>query len=194
MKNLILASGSPRRSAILREAGYDPVIRPADVDETLPEGISGRDAVMFLSLKKAMAAQAALSQSEPALAGSAVILAADTIVYDNEIMGKPSDKAEAREMILRLAGRHHQVITGVTLLDTETGLKYTFADTTAVHCLPVDPADLEAYLDTPEPYDKAGAYAIQGWFGKYISHIDGSFTNVVGLPLERTETYLKDLL
>ena len=178
MKNLILASGSPRRSAILREAGYDPVIRPADVDETLPEGISGRDAVMFLSLKKAMAAQAALSRSEPALAGSAVILAA----------------TEAREMILRLAGRHHQVITGVTLLDTETGLKYTFADTTAVHCLPVDPADLEAYLDTPEPYDKAGAYAIQGWFGKYISHIDGSFTNVVGLPLERTETYLKDLL
>ena len=58
----------------------------------------------------------------------------------------------------------------------------------------MDPADLEAYLDTPEPYDKAGAYAIQGWFGKYISHIDGSFTNVVGLPLERTETYLKDLL
>ncbi len=192
-KTLILASGSPRRSTILRNAGYDPVIRPADVDETLPPAISGRDAVMFLSLKKAMAAEAALRVSDPSLLHS-VILAADTIVYSNMIIGKPCGKDEAREMILRLSNDRHQVITGVTLLDVPSGRKYTFADSTTVYCLPVDPDDLEAYLDTPEPYDKAGAYAIQGWFGKYISHIEGSFDNVVGLPSERVTEMLKDLL
>lgn len=177
---IILASQSPRRIEIMKNHGLDPIVMPADVDETLPEGIGMEDAVMFLSLKKALSIEAA----HPELAGS-LIIAADTVVYKDGIMGKPEDRADAFRMIDSIRNTSHYVATGVSLVVAGKPLKRSFCAITEVFCRDYTEADINGYIDTDEPYDKAGGYAIQGAFGKFIDHIDGDYENVVGLPFAR---------
>jgi len=172
----------------MREHGLDPEVVPANVDETLPEGIAMEDAVMYLSLKKALFVEAA----HPELAG-ALIIAADTVVYKDEILGKPSDRAEACRMINAIKNTSHQVATGVALVVAGEPARRSFCNVTDVFCRSYSDADINAYIDTDEPYDKAGGYAIQGAFGKYIDHIEGDYENVVGLPFTQMMAEIEKL-
>ena len=120
-----------------------------------------------------------------------VMMISDTIVFKDEIMGKPSDRDDARKMLETIKGTYHFVSTGVALIDLVTGEETVLNDVTKVFCTNYTDDDIEAYLDTDEPYDKAGAYAIQGIFGKHIDHYEGDYENVVGLPFHIIEEYLK---
>jgi septum formation protein len=158
---------------------------PSDLEETLPPG-SLRDAVARLALDKARAVAA--RTAEPA-----VVLGADTVVViDGEALGKPADPAEARAMLRRLRGRPHEVITGVAVVDTPTGRAATVSVVSRVRMGDYDEAALEAYVAGGEPLDKAGAYAIQGAGGALVAGLEGSFSNVVGLPLAETARLLAD--
>ena len=186
---IILASGSARRKEIFESHGYDPVIMPMDVDETLPDDISPQDAVMYLALKKGLAAEQSISKEEHAL-----IVSADTIVYAKDvttgiwtIMGKPKDDEDAWRMLKSIVGTDHKVMTGVALLYTGhdlPALKRAFYDSTNVYVNPMTNDEIKAYIDSGEPFGKAGGYAIQMEFGKYIDHIEGDYENVVGFPYQ----------
>lgn len=170
---LVLASKSPRRSEILKNAGIDFTVRVADADETIPEGTPPEEAVVFLATRKAMAVERAEDET---------VLGADTVVVlDNKILGKPKDKNEAFNMIKSLSGRVHSVFTGVCIV--EKGRSITFAEETEVEFLPLTDNEINAYIDTSEPYDKAGAYGIQGIASKFVRRINGDYFNVVGLPI-----------
>ena len=182
MNNLILASGSARRIALLKTAGIDPIIKPAEIDETLPEGISPRDAVMFLAFKKALHVESECLGTYDGF----TIIGADTVVaLGDQIMGKPKDKDEALEILLSLSGKSHKVYTGVALIKVGESTRTVFVDETTVYFKSYNSAELEDYLNTDEPYDKAGAYAIQGYFGRYVANYDGDYNNVIGLPTKR---------
>ena len=192
-ETVILASQSPRRLEILRAHGIDPVVRPTDADETLPDGIGMEDAVRYLSSVKAEACLRDLASLGPeAMPPDALLVAADTVVYTDRlgIMGKPADQKEAFLMLSTIRGTFHFVATGVTLIDTGTAERLTFADVTEVWCKEYSDADIMNYIEQEKPYDKAGAYAIQGPFGSHIDHITGDYENVVGLPFDRIEAEL----
>lgn len=186
---IILASASPRRLEILNKHGIEPVILPQDTDESLPEGIGMTEAVEKLSSDKAHACYDAV-KNDPAYEGF-VILGADTIVWKDEIMGKPADRADAFRMLDKIRGTYHYVVTGVCLIDVSSGSETVMNDVTAVHCVNYTDDDINDYISLGEPYDKAGSYAIQGYFGRYIDHIDGDYENVVGLPFHIIEDALK---
>ena len=170
---LVLASKSPRRSEILKNAGVDFTVRVADADETIPDGTKPCDAVVFLAARKAMAVERADDE---------VVLGADTVVVlDDEILGKPKDREDAFNMIRMLSGRVHSVFTGVCAIGD--GISLTFAEETKVEFYPLSDDEINEYIDTDEPYDKAGAYGIQGLASKFISGIQGDYFNVVGLPV-----------
>ena len=170
---LVLASKSPRRSEILKNAGFDFVIRTADADETIPEGTNPEDAVVFLAARKAMAVER--NEDE-------VVLGADTIVVlDDEILGKPKDRGDAFNMLRSLSGRVHSVFTGVCAISDKGSI--TFAEETKVEFYPLSDEEINDYINTSEPYDKAGAYGIQGIASKFIKGINGDYFNVVGLPI-----------
>lgn len=183
MTELILASSSPRRIDMMKKHGFTPKIMPADIDETIPQNSGAQDAVMFLALKKALHTEQELLRRSPQYAGS-LIIAADTVVHADKILGKPASRKEAREMLLSLRGRSHYVSTGVAIIKAGMPVREVFCDTTKVFCKDFSLEELEGYLDTDEPYDKAGAYAIQGIFSKHIDHIEGSFDTVVGFPID----------
>jgi septum formation protein len=170
---LVLASKSPRRSEILRNAGLDFTVRVADADETIPDGTKPQDAVVFLAARKAMAVERADDE---------LVLGADTVVVlDNKILGKPKDRDDAYNMIKSLSGRVHSVFTGVCAVGN--GISLTFAEETRVEFYPLTDEEINEYLDTDEPYDKAGAYGIQGYASKFIRGIEGDYFNVGGLPV-----------
>lgn len=183
MDKIILASSSPRRIEMMKKHGYETMIIPADIDESLDRSIPAKDAVMFLALKKALAVEKDVLSSNPELSGK-VLIAADTVVYKDEILGKPLDRENAKRMLKTLSATEHYVSTGVCIMRIGTSNKEVFCDTTKVFCKPLSDEDIEEYLDTPEPYDKAGAYAIQGIFSKHIAGYEGSFNTVVGFPIE----------
>lgn len=187
-KQIILASASPRRIDMMRRHGYNPEIRPSDIDETLPEDIGMKDAVMFLALKKALDVESRCTFPEDQ---GKLIIAADTVVYKDGILGKPADRADAFSMLNRIKGTSHEVATGVAIIEAGCANKLVFCDATKVFCKDYTDAELNAYLDTDEPYDKAGAYAIQGIFAKHIDHYEGSFDTVVGFPWDIIEEKLK---
>lgn len=186
----ILASGSPRRIEIMKKHGISPVVHPAEIDENIPPEHGMCQTVMFLALKKAKAVEAEYLASD----GKApIIIAADTIVYKDEIMGKPEDREDAFRMISSLRNDVHFVVTGCALVEAGMQNARVFAEITKVFVKDFSDEELNAYLDTDEPYDKAGAYAIQGIFSKHIDHIEGDYDNVVGVPWERIEKELAKL-
>ena len=188
MMNIVLASGSPRRIEIMRAHGIEPLVMPADIEENIPKVHGMCETVMFLALKKAQDVAGRLSSLADCTEEGSIIVAADTIVYkDGEIMGKPADRADAFRMLDKLRNDFHYVVTGVALLSYGRQLTRVFAEVTKVYFEDYQDSELEAYLDTDEAYDKAGAYAIQGYFAKHIDHIEGSYDNVIGFPCDRIE-------
>lgn len=181
---LILASASPRRRELLTQAGFTFEVLPADVPEVRE---SGEDAIRFVTrLARQKAEAVAVRQAE--LAGplasndDTIILGADTVVVvDGELLGKPQDAADAARMLRLLSGRTHQVITGVCLVKGRE--RQTAAEVTFVRFVTLSDEEIESYVATGDPLDKAGAYAIQGRAGRWVPRIQGCYFNVVGLPL-----------
>jgi septum formation protein len=168
---LILASASPRRAELLRAAGFEFDVLVADVDETLDPGESPDGYVRRLALAKAEAVKPR--------AGGRPVLGADTVVViDGRVLGKPADMADARRMLRLLAGRQHTVMTGVHLTSGTT-----IVDSTRVEFAGLTASEIDWYVATGEPMDKAGAYAVQGLASRFVTRIDGSYSNVVGLPV-----------
>ena len=186
----ILASGSPRRIKMMKEKGYDPVIFPADVDENIPFDMDMESAVMYLALKKALWVEAKIEENA---SESSLIIAADTVVYKDRIIGKPESPEDAFQILAPLRNTWHYVATGVCLIKPGTPVRETFCEVTKVFFKDYSDEELWAYLKTDEPYDKAGGYAIQGTFAKYIDHFEGDYDNVVGFPWARIEKELKKL-
>ena len=174
---LILASESPRRAELLKELGLEFQIIPSDAAEVFDEQLSPLEVCELNAHRKART----VAKKHP----DALVLAADTLVFlDKEIMGKPTDLAEARRMLGRLQGRTHQVVTGVSLIHLRTHRERIFAASTDVTFHPLTGEQINVYLSKMNPLDKAGAYAIQEHGETLVSEIFGSFSNVVGLPLE----------
>jgi septum formation protein len=170
---LILASASPRRAELLLAAGIPFTTHPVDVDEQSRDGEAPRDYVLRVATDKARACPAS---------GDAVVLAADTtVVAASEILGKPLDAADAARMLRLLSGRAHLVLTGVVLRRGE--IEVAAVESTAVTFVPLTENDIAWYVGTGESSDKAGAYAVQGLASRFVARIDGSYTNVVGLPV-----------
>lgn len=181
MRNIILASSSPRRIEMMKEHGYTPIIMPANIDENLPRNINPNDGVMLLALKKALYVESQLPDDN----NGDIIVAADTLIYKNEIMGKPIDRNDAFSMLSKIKNTSHYVTTGVAIIVAGYNYKKVFFDETEVFVKNYSDVEINAYLDTDEPYDKAGAYAIQGIFSKYIDHYNGSYNTVVGFPIDK---------
>jgi septum formation protein len=176
-RRLVLASASPRRRDLLSEAGFEVILRPSKVAE-LEGGLSPRDLVMANAFLKANAIASQICGD--------LILAADTlVVLDGEILGKPRDLDDAARMLGRLAGRVHEVLTGVCLLRGGSKSRCQFVESTLVSFRPLDEAAIAAYLNEINPLDKAGGYAAQEDRGRLIDRIEGSMENVIGLPLTR---------
>lgn len=185
---LILASASPRRRALLRQIGVDCECHPAAIDEAALAGESPEVYVARMAREKARAV-APLFLSAGGQTACAVLAADTTVVLDDEILGKPRDRGDAMAMLARLSGREHRVMTAVTLISgaAETSELVT----TTVQFAVLDKSTCENYLDTDEPWDKAGSYGIQGLAGAFVLRIDGSYSNVVGLPLAQTRGLLR---
>jgi len=181
---LILASASPRRRELLTQAGLSFDVVPAHIDETRRASEEPTAYVERLALEKAQAIQA----QHP----GAFVLGADTTVeVDGHTLEKPADRADAERMLRLLSGRTHHVHTGLALLSPRD--ERTHLETTSVIFSSISETELQHYLDSVEPYDKAGAYGIQGYAARWISRIDGDYFNVVGLPLAATIQLLKEL-
>ncbi|MGH9501620.1 MAG: Maf family protein [Terriglobales bacterium] len=181
---LVLASASPRRQELLRNAGIQFTVLPPNIPELPLEGESPRHCAERLAREKAQA----VSRQQP----DRPVLAADTIVVvDGEILGKPRDNADAMRMLRLLSGRAHDVITGVCLAGSlrtgnqklKTGFDDTRSESTRVTMTALSDEDIHSYIASGEPMDKAGAYAIQGMASRWIPHIEGDYFNVVGLPV-----------
>lgn len=184
MKRIILASASPRRKELLENADISFEIIVADVDETIPEGTAPCDAAKLTASKKA--------QAVSVLHPEAVVIGADTIVVaDGKILGKPKNEADAKAMLRMLSGKEHLVITGVCLANG--GNKTVFEKTSKVRFYELSDEEIEAYVATKEPMDKAGAYGIQGKGCVLVESIDGDYFNIVGLPVAATVRELKKL-
>jgi septum formation protein len=184
MVRIILASGSPRRKQLLEWAEVDFEIIVRDTPETWPPGMPVIDVPVHIARNKALAVYSTVAPGR-------IVVAADTVVVlGEEIIGKPRDRDDAVEILTRLAGRRHEVITGVVLL--RNGQEESFADRTSVWFHELSRAEIEGYVDRYKPYDKAGAYAIQEWIGVVgIRKIEGDFYNVMGLPVSRVVQALK---
>ena len=179
MKHIILASGSPRRRELLRMIVPEfEIASGIDVDETYPANLAAEQVPEYLSRLKA---EAYLNR----VGADDVLITADTVVIvDNVILGKPSGRDEAVKMLTTLCGRSHVVVTGVTI--TTTNAQETFSQATTVHFDPLTQAEIKHYVDQYRPFDKAGAYGIQEWIGAAaIRGIEGSFYNVMGLPIHQ---------
>jgi septum formation protein len=181
---IILASQSPRRQQLLKDLGLDFKVQSMDVDESFPNNLQMEEIPVFLAELKA-------SAFSPQLKNNQLVITADTIVWlDGYVMNKPADYQDAWRMLSNLSGKKHQVVTGVCLLTSEK--KVTFFVSTDVWFKELEDKEISYYLDHYRPYDKAGAYGIQEWIGYIgIHHIEGSFFNVMGLPIQTLYEHLK---
>lgn len=181
---LILASASPRRAELLQKMGLQFTVQPSNTTEEVRPGLTPQQEVMALSLQKARAVARNAGEDD-------VILSADTVVVlDDLILGKPKDTSDAKKMLLALSGRSHLVLTGVTVLSAR-GAK-TCCEETLVYFRPLAEKEIDAYIATREPMDKAGAYGIQGYAGLFVEKLVGDYYNVVGLPVCRTGLMLRE--
>ena len=204
---IILASNSPRRRELLAGLGFDYEVRTLQgLDESYPEGLSMEEIPQYISRKKAAAYT---------LADDELLITADTIVYlEGEVLGKPADEAEAKQMLRKLSGKTHQVVTGVTLKtplnlplkgrlaeqdslplrEGRGGSSYSFASVSQVTFAELTEAEIDYYVTHYHPLDKAGAYGIQEWIGYIgVTRIEGSYFNVMGLPVQRLYSEMKKL-
>jgi septum formation protein len=187
---LILASSSPRRAEILRDAGIAFEIHVTQIDEAELPGEAPHAMVARLAEAKARAAAAQIGAGAP----GCIIVGADTTVeLDGEILGKPRDSSHAREILAKLSGRTHHVLTGIFLLRLPANAMRAAVEISSVTFAPLGEKEIDAYVATGEPLGKAGAYAIQGLAGRYIPRIEGCYFNVVGLPLARLYILLREL-
>ncbi len=183
MPSLVLASSSPRRAALLSEAGFEFEIVSPCVAEKLDPALTLRELTLWNAIRKGMS----IAQTRP----EAVVLAADTLVaLDNQIIGKPADLSEAARMLRLLSGRSHEVCSAVAIYRQTSGRSAILQEVSRVRFHRLSDATIENYLAVVGPLDKAGAYAAQGSGAEIISRIDGSFTNVVGLPMKKTVAVL----
>lgn len=188
-KTIILASKSPRRIELMRQHGFDPVVSPSEAEEKLPEIITPESAVMYLAFLKAWN----MAQSHMNEYDDMIVIGSDTVVvYDNKIIGKPSGPCDAFRILSELRNNMHQVITGVSIIKKSGNniQKECFHEITKVFFKDYSDEELLSYVNTEEPYDKAGGYAIQQTFGKYVDHIEGDYNNVVGFPISRVIDYI----
>ena len=175
LDRIILASASPRRAELLRAAGIDFDVRPADIDEAMRPGEAPGDYVSRLAEAKARAVHERDANQ--------TVLAADTaVVVDGQILGKPMDEADAKRMLRMIGGRTHEVLTAVSLFHPGE-IVDTRMDATMVEFAELSDADIEWYVSSGEPMDKAGAYAVQGLASRFVTRVQGSYSNVVGLPI-----------
>jgi septum formation protein len=187
--NLVLASASPRRRELLTQCGFLFTVCPAHIPE---DPLPGEDPIAYVTRLARQKAEAVFAHIGSETSSSAVVLGADTTVtVDNQILGKPADAADAARMLRLLSGRSHRVITGVALVTA----KHTevAAEVTGVRFLALSEEDIAAYIETGEPMDKAGAYAIQGRAARWIPRIVGDYFNVVGLPVSLVTTMLQSV-
>lgn len=184
---LVLASKSPRRSDILKNAGFEFTVLPTEFDESGVKADTPEALVESLSVGKAEECFSSLSDPQ-----GKVVLAADTVVVlDGEVLGKPRDAADAKTMLQKLSGKSHTVMTAVTILSE--GDRISFTEKTEVVFFPLTDEEIDDYIATKEPLDKAGAYGIQGLGCALVRKIDGDYFNVVGLPIAQVMRYLKTL-
>ena len=182
---VVLASNSPRRKELLGGLGIDFEVRTLqDIDESFPDTLEGKEIPLYISGKKAEAYKQTMADDE-------MIITADTIVYDNgKVLGKPRNREEAVLMLHELSGHAHEVITGVSIVTKKKTVQ--FASTSHVHFVALTDAEIAYYVDEYKPFDKAGAYGIQEWIGFVaVTRIEGSYFNVMGLPIQRHYTELK---
>lgn len=184
MKNIILASGSPRRRELLTLAGVEFTVKTADTDETVPDGTAPDEAVKILSKRKALAVAELVPDS--------VVIGADTVVsIDGKILGKPKDYDEAFSMLSTLSGRSHFVYTGVSIIGGEK--EVCFCEKTEVTFFQLTESEIDAYIKTGDCFDKAGGYGIQTNGCTLVEKINGDYFTVVGLPVAKTVRFLRDI-
>ena len=190
---VVLASASPRRTELLNQGNIKHIVMPSHCEEVITSEVP-RQVVEELSVQKA---KDVYQQYEKENAGDFLVIGSDTVVAaDGKILGKPKDEADAFEMISMLQGKAHQVYTGVTLLIKKDGesVQKTFHECSNVHVYPMSEEEIQEYIATGEPMDKAGAYGIQGAFGVYIRGIEGDYNTIVGLPLARVYQEMKEYI
>ena len=185
-QKIILASGSPRRRELLGAMGYEFTVLATDVDENVPG--RARDIVGILAERKGRAAAQLCHDGE-------IVIAADTLVsLDDRPLGKPGNDAEAAAMLHALSGRSHEVYTGLAVIDTSSGRMSVDVECTRVTFRALSDDEINAYIATGEPRDKAGAYAIQGGAAAFVAGYDGSYNNVIGLPTEKLAERLQVMM
>lgn len=185
MKEIFLASASPRRAELLAQIGLKFKVYPSDVDETVDISLSAEDVVRNLSYKKAQSVTEKVDRNS-------IVIGADTIVFKDAILGKPENEIQAFDMLSSLQGHWHEVITGVTVFNS-LDLSYSIDfEKTYVKMKRLEESTIKAYIKTGEPMDKAGAYGIQGIGALFIERIEGCYFNVVGLPLLKLSTMLEE--
>ena len=178
---VILASASPRRQELLAYITDEFKVMPSGVEEIVPKGLAAQKQPQYLSRLKACD----IAKSYP----NDIVIGADTsVILGCEILGKPKDRDDARKMLLNLSGRVHKVITGCTVV--KNGEIKSFSVVSRVKFQKLSKAEIEAYLDTDEPYDKAGSYAVQGRAGAFVQWIKGDYFNIVGLPIAKLKDYI----
>ena len=181
---LLLASSSPRRQYLMREAGFEFTVGKPDVEEDFPDTLPVDQVAKYLATKKA-------EYFRPRLQNEIVVTADTVVIINNKILNKPQHRDEAIAMLEELSGKTHRVMTGVCILSKEK--EQSFDDTTQVTFVTLSPEEVEFYVDQYKPYDKAGAYGAQDWIGMVaIDKITGSYFNVMGLPIHRVYQHLKN--
>lgn len=181
---ILLCSSSPRRQFLMKEAGFTFEVRKPDIDESWPDHVPIDSVARYLAEKKA-------NVYAPTISNELVVAADTVVILNNEILNKPDDREHAVEMLTRLSDRTHRVTTGVCILSRER--KVVFDDTTEVTFIPLTQQEIEYYVDTFKPFDKAGSYGAQDWIGMVaLKEIRGSYFNVMGLPIHKVYQKLKD--
>lgn len=183
-RQLILASSSPRRQYLMKEAGFDFRIEKPEGDESFPSTLPVDQVAKYLACQKA-------ENFRPSIREEVIVTADTVVILNNTILNKPVDKAEAIHMLQSLSGKTHRVMTGVCILSKEW--ETSFDESTLVTCKELSLQEIEFYIDHYKPYDKAGAYGAQDWFGMVaIEKIEGSYFNVMGLPIHRVYQILNE--
>lgn len=189
MKEIILASASPRRSELLKQLNIEFHVSPSELEEVLDESLQPEELVQKLSFQKASDVAEKMKKQNKT---DYLVIGADTVVVKEKVLGKPGDALQAYKMLESLQGAWHEVITGVTLVDVENRKTVSFFEKTRVKMRELNSREIHSYIKTGEPIDKAGAYGIQGMGAVLVERIEGCYFNVVGLPLTKLTLMLRE--